>query len=696
MNYLAAIILSFFILESASAATFTVTNLNDAGAGSFRQALIDANAAAGSDNIVFSVVGNIPILSTLPAITDVVDIDGTSAPGYVACGAPFVALDGTAAGSANGLQFLSGASGSTLQALNVRSFSLNGVQFIGSANCQVRACFIGTDLTGTVDLGNGLNGVQMEGGSNNNTIGGSVLCDGNLISGNNGAGISINNSTGNIVSGNVVGLSLTGTTALPNSSIGILCINGANSTSIGGSLAAEANIVSGNGSGLTGNGINLDASSDCIIRGNFIGVDATGNTGIGNAENGIALNGCQNTLIGGSGANDGNTIADHNFHAIVLNGGSNNCVIQGNNCGTNVAGNAAIGNDDSGIIIINSTGTIIGGTAANEGNVLSGSLSEYGIFAIASTGLVIRGNFIGTDRTGTINLGNFDGGIRFDFGAGSSFIGGSPAGAGNTIAFNTGYGVGVLNASSNQVVISRNSIYCNTGDGIDLNGVGNNNIPSPVILSADNTGASGTAGPNNFVELFYDFSCGASCQGRTYIATVIADGAGNWSIVTPLTGNITATASDATNNTSEFANCLVFLPVEFDDFSGSITSEGNLLTWNTLSEKDASHYILERRQDNSNWIGLGRVDAVGNSSTNSNYHFVDRNPNRGMNYYRLLQFDIDGGSDQHETLVRIDNTAESETPIGIYNLLGQKISVKTKGVQIHVFADGSTKRFVVD
>lgn len=696
MNYLATIILSFFIFESASAATFNVTNLNDAGAGSFRQAILDANGSAGSDNITFSVVGTISILSTLPAITDVIDIDGTSAPGYIACTAPLVSIDGTSAGAANGLQFLSAASGSLLQALNIRNFTLNGVQFIGAANCQVRACFIGTDLTGTIDQGNGANGVQVELGSNNNNIGGNVLCDGNLISGNNGSGVSINNSTGNIIRGNVIGLSSTGIAALPNASIGVLCINASNSTTIGGSLATEANIVSGNGTGLTGNGINLDASSDCIIRGNFIGVDATGNVGIGNAENGIALNACPNSIIGGSGANEGNTIADHNFHAIVLNGGSNNCAVQGNNCGTNVAGNAAIGNDDSGIIIINSTGTIIGGNATNEGNVLSGSLSEYGIFAIASTGIVIRGNYIGTDRTGTINLGNFDGGIRFDFGAGSSFIGGSPAGSANTIAFNTGYGVGVLNASSNQVVISRNSIYCNTGDGIELNGLGNNNLASPVILSADNTGASGTAGPNNFVELFYDFNCGATCQGRTYVVTVIADGAGNWSIVTPLTGNITATASDATNNTSEFSNCLTFLPVEFGEFSGAKTVEGNLLTWNTVSEKDASHYKIERRLDDNLWIDLGRVEAVGNSSTNNDYHFVDRNPAQGTNYYRLLQFDFDGSMDQHEEIVRLSNSSEYETPIGIYNLLGQKISIDTKGVQVHVYDDGSTKRVILE
>lgn len=689
-----------FCISNSFSATFTVSNLNDAGAGSFRQAIIDANGSAGSDIINFSVSGTISTLSILPALSDVVDIDGTSAPGYSACGFPVVALDGTSAGAANGLQFLAGASGSTLQALNVRNFALNGVQFIDADNCQVRACFIGTNATGTASAPNGFNGIQIEVNANNNTIGGSVLCDGNLISGNGGYGVSVNASTGTMIYGNVIGLNSTGAAALANTTGGILTVSGANNTQIGGSLATQANIISGNGSGVTGNGINLDGSSGCSIYGNYVGLDATGTVGIGNAENGISLNACSNTVIGGSGTNELNVIADHNFHAIVLNNGSNNCTIQGNNIGTNAVGTAAIGNDDSGVIVINSTGTIIGGSSTGEGNILSGSLSEYGIFAISSSGLVIEGNFVGTDRTGTINLGNFDGGIRFDFGAGASTIGGSGAGA-NIIAFNTGYGVGVLNSASNQVLISRNSFYCNTGKGIELNSVGNSNLASPVILSASTTGVSGTAGNNQTIELYYDSTCTATCQGKDFIGIATTSGPGNWTYTGPITNSpIAAIAiSNLNDNTSEFTcfTMVTGLPVEFGSFSGNYTAAGNQLIWNTLSERDAAYFVLERSLNGQHWSEIGWVPATGNSSKLIDYGFLDENPLLGIQYYRLLQYDVDGTQDQHATIVTIDTHKLSESALtGIYNSLGQKIAPSTKGIQVHVFNDGTTKKIIVE
>mgnify|MGYP002344038766 CR=1 FL=1 len=689
---------ALFSQTTAYSATFTVTNLNDAGAGSFRQAIIDANGSAGTDNIHFSVSGGINLISSLPALTDVVVIDGSTAPGWSTCGNPVVGIDGSSTGTSNGIQLLAGASGSSILALNIRDFTANGIQLISATNCIIQGCYIGTNSVGTAAASNGQNGIILESGANNNLIGGSLLCQGNLISGNLGYGITIVGSTSTQIRGNIIGLNVTESASIANSIGGILVTSASNGTIIGGSTSFQANNISGNGSGVTGNGLNIDGSSGVIIQGNLIGLDGTGNIGIGNAENGISLNGASSAIIGGSGANEMNVIADHNFHAIVLNNSSNNVTIQGNNIGTNALGTVAIGNDDSGVIVINSTGTIIGGSSANEGNVLSGSLSEYGIFAISSSGLEIEGNFVGTDRTGTIDLANFDGGIRFDFGAGGSSIGGSGAGDGNTIAYNTGYGVGVLNAGSSGVLISRNSIYCNTGKGIDLAGVGNTNEPSPVINTIGNTGASGTANNNTTIELFYDTICGGSCQGKTYIASVSTSGPGNWSYVGPLTGNITATATDLGDNTSEFANCLVFLPVEFGAFEGFEMDNGqHLLGWSTITERDASHFTIERSTDGHNWTLVGSITAIGNSTSENIYQLIDPKPEYGMNYYRLLQFDVDGSMDQHETIVRLDRTRSNGSElVGVYNLLGQLIDPATKGVQVHVFSDGTTKKVIVD
>jgi hypothetical protein len=312
------------------------------------------------DVIVFTVSGTIGVTSTLPAISDPVVIDGTSAPGYVLCGPPVVALDG-GGGSGNGIQLLAGASGSAILALNVRNFQFNGIQLVNADNCGIGGCYIGTNLTGTAAIGNGQNGIQVEVTADNNRFGGFSACERNVVSGNNGYGISINGSSNDTITGNYVGVNAAGTGALGNGAGGILIVGTGAGHVVGGSTLGEGNVVANNGTGLTGNGIDINGPDAVTVRGNFVGLDATGAVAMGNAENGMSFNASVNSVIGGTGPSDGNVIADHNFHAIVLNGGSNSVVMQGNKCGTNAAGTVAIGNDDSGVIVINSHSATIGG-----------------------------------------------------------------------------------------------------------------------------------------------------------------------------------------------------------------------------------------------------------------------------------------------------------------------------------------------
>lgn len=637
------------IYTQSFGAVFTVTNTSDSNPFSFRNCIVLSNFSLGTDTIAFAVSGTVTLLSPLPPISDRVFIDGTTAPGYVACGNPQFVLNGAAAGSANGLQLLAGASGSTIQALNIRSFALNGLQLIDSDANTIRSCYIGTTQNGNAAFPNGLNGIQFENTSDFNTIGGSGPCDGNVISGNGGVGISLNSSNSNSIVGNHVGVNAAGTGAVGNSSIGILLVNGSNSNLIGGATLDERNIISNNGSGLTGNGLAIDGSTGNIIRNNYIGVDVTGSVAMGNAENGISLNVAPNSIIGGSGALEGNVISNHNFHAIVLNGASNNVDIQGNVIGTNAAGTVAMGNDDSGVIVINSSSVNIGGTAPGAGNLLSGSISEYGVFVISSSDVLIQGNQIGTDINGTAPIPNFDGGIRIDFNSNDNTVGGTAAGAGNTIAFNTGYGVGVLSNNCARNLISRNSFFCNTGLGIDLNGVGNNNHPSPTITAFSTGGASGNAQPNDMIELYYDSVCTASCQGKDYIATVSANAAGVWSYAGPLTGSATLVAvairtslpATLVNNTSE-ATCQTILPVEWASFKATLDQNNVVqLDWETTSELNASHFEVERSYQGGDFEKIGEVEAA-NHERGSSYQFSDHAPLEGLNSYRLKQVDLNG------------------------------------------------------
>lgn len=599
-------LLAIFWLPTANAATFTVTNLNNSGAGSFRQALTSANGAPGADNIVFNISGTIPVIGALPGITGPISIDGTTAPGFVPCGPPTVALDGLGGGG-NGLQFFSGASGSDISALNIRNFQFNAVQFIGTDDCQITGCYIGTNISGSAAASNGQNGIQIEGGGDNFRVGGSDPCDRNVISGNNGTGIAI--------------------------------IGGLNDT----------------------------------IAGNYIGVSADGLSAIGNSSNGIYLNSAISTVIGGLGANDGNVISDHPFVGIIIDAASNNTIVQGNLIGTNAAGTAAFGNQDSGILTINTSGITIGGNTPAHRNVISGSVTEYGVFLINSDNAVLQGNYIGTDNTGTVGLPNDSGGVNIDGGSTNVQIGGSGPGEGNVIAFNDGFGVRLVSGADVQGLISRNSMFCNTGKGIDLNGAGNANYPSPTFTSASTAGCTGTSQPNDIIELFYDANCTSTCQGRDYIATVTANGAGVWSYSGALNGNSTLVASarsvgppvGSIDNTSEF-ECFSLLPVEGLEFSAQVTEVQSVqLRWSTLREVNSMRFDIEKSTDGNRFQKIGDLDAAGDDEDGQNYSFEDKEPGNGVVYYRLRQLDFNGAF-EYSDIVEVELSQQEGFSVAIF------------------------------
>src|SRR5688572_29769576 len=115
--------------RSVQAATFSVTNTNNSGAGSLRQAIIDANASGAIDTINFSIgsgAQQIIPTSAMPVIVNPVIIDGTSQPGF--SNSPLIELSGNGAGAgALGLRFTGNASGSTLKGLIINRFNSNGI-----------------------------------------------------------------------------------------------------------------------------------------------------------------------------------------------------------------------------------------------------------------------------------------------------------------------------------------------------------------------------------------------------------------------------------------------------------------------------------------------------------------------------------------------------------------------------------------
>jgi FG-GAP-like repeat len=327
--------------------TFLVSNTSDSGPDSLRQAILDSNNAVGATNTIEfaisgSVVQTIFPLSSLPAITNPVLIDGTSQSGYA--GTPVIELNGSQAGSGDGLTITG--SGVTVRGLDIGSFNQGaGIHLTGTGATGdwIYGNFLGTDPTGTFVEPNEY-GVEIDGGAANNLIGTngdgvSDQAERNLISGNLFAGVWINGqgTDGNAVAGNFIGTSVTGDVALGNGSSysydssgnaiagGVVIEGGASGNRIGtdGSSvddAGQGNIISGNGYyGYTDWGVQLDGSSDCVVAGNSIGTDPTGSTSLPNSSGGIDIfNGSSDNTIGGTTAAAGNLITDNSGPGIVV------------------------------------------------------------------------------------------------------------------------------------------------------------------------------------------------------------------------------------------------------------------------------------------------------------------------------------------------------------------------------------------
>jgi parallel beta-helix repeat protein len=205
-------------------ATFSVTSLADAGAGSLRSAILQANAAPGVDEIDFSVAGTISLRSALPGITGPVTIDGRSAPGFVT--APVVTLN---AAGRPGLRFLPGSDNSVLASLAVVRAAGAGVTLDASGITLV-GNYIGVLADGRTAAGNGAAGVLVNAGSSGNQIG--AAPNGNLISGNGGAGVRILGDD-NVVASNLIGTTITAAATLANGGDGVRLEAGATGNLVG-------------------------------------------------------------------------------------------------------------------------------------------------------------------------------------------------------------------------------------------------------------------------------------------------------------------------------------------------------------------------------------------------------------------------------------------------------------------------------
>ncbi|WP_437205306.1 beta strand repeat-containing protein [Planctomicrobium sp. SH664] len=264
---------------------FTVVNLADQGAGSLRQAILDANSTAGEDTIRFDVDGVINLKSALPKITDTLHIDGYSAPDY--CDAPVVGINFN---SKAGLRLEAGSDGSSIKGLSLYNSSSTAITVNGVGHIAISGNYIGLQLDGVTAGANRGYGIEII-NSISNTIGGDEG-NGNVISANRDSGILLKNTSATWIDGNLIGTDVTGLLDRGNGKNGIW-LTGKSSVNVIGGKAG--NVISGNGL----NGIYLDGKSYAnIISGNIVGLAANRKSALGNDGDGVKLKDADSNLIG--------------------------------------------------------------------------------------------------------------------------------------------------------------------------------------------------------------------------------------------------------------------------------------------------------------------------------------------------------------------------------------------------------------
>ncbi len=275
---------------------------------------------------------------------------------------------------------------------------------------------------------------------------------------------------------------------------------GSSSNTIGGTASGSGNLISQNdtaGIDFTGAG----ASANDVL-GNMIGTDSTGQLALGN-DIGVLLGGGPDNVIGGTASGAANVISGNFTAGIEITGATaSGTQITGNRIGTNASGTSPVVRanqpplsalQNTGVVIIGSTGNVIGGSNPLAGNLISGNYVGVMLATIGGAGNPnqVAGNLIGTDNSGKIALGNIVG--LYINGAAGNQIGvpGSP----NTISGNSSVGVEIYGNGSTANVLEGNIIGL-ASDGTTALRKPNGQFVQPTgvfILNASSNTIGGTA-----------------------------------------------------------------------------------------------------------------------------------------------------------------------------------------------------------
>ena len=474
MKYYGLLILC--MLTKMQATTFTVTNTNDSGVGSLRQAMLDAQTDPTPPSLIdFSISGvnpqTITPLTTLPTIQTPTQIDGTTQQaGWVPGDDMPIVIDCSqlALSAPRGFCFLiDSASNCLIRGLAIKSYvggAVNGNAIrirsttATADNNHINNCFFGCDADGSVTgpFTDNTRSIVLRGnatyGVTNTIIGGPNAGDGNLLVNASVNAITIEfNAQNTLIQNNLFGTDKTGMIAVGENpyDIAIFGYDGVNLNVPCNNTIIRSNVLANNADA-TAAAINLVQNvNNTIIDNNKIGTNSAGTAALENQGMGINTFGSTDLEVVGTQITN-NIISGNPQGGIVLNDLTNNSVIKNNIIGLDATGTTPIANSIGLVIQADTggpgnpcTGNIIG--ASGAGNVISGNTANGIMLMTDVLNTVIQSNNIGTGADGVSPLGNGGTGIyiqgTLNAPCTGNLIGGTVSGEGNIIANNGFLGV---------------------------------------------------------------------------------------------------------------------------------------------------------------------------------------------------------------------------------------------------------------
>jgi hypothetical protein len=665
-------------LGSAQAGIIPVTNTLDTGDGSLHGAIELAESHVGPDTIVFNLTQQDPgwdrnkgawriaIVTQLPEFLDGgTFIDGSSQTrfgGNTNSQGPEIYIYGAAA-PFEVPGFIIRSAFNKFYDLSIGAFPSYIFRLYGSASHHnvFQGLYLNLDATGRYPYRMVKSeGIRMTQGPHHNLIGGVLPAERNIMSGFYGRAIYIEQSHYNIIKNNYIGVKKNGidpagngwtsewatypTRHRPDAFEGILVTDGSRGNVFGGLEPGSGNVIAANlRAGLRLESTGTDSN---YVQGNYIGVAADGETGLGNGEAGLWIAGdpAGNGFGPGPAYNvvEKNVISANLSSGVQMRWGSRYNRIVNNIIGANASASKPLPNSHNGIYFFGRSdkgyplfnqvgpGNIILADGIDTANdpwaavrLDDPGTSHNNIFA----------NYLCCAPNGLLNSAN-NSGVYISKGSHHNIIGPDNVISGKR------YGVWIRHDSTVCNTITANRIINMSEQAIYLDSGANENLAAPQIVSATETGIQGMTIARGWLEIF----SGPAGQLLQYLGQVQADAQGRFQWVGVISDLATATVRDSSGNTSMTATSQV-TPVELMLFTYQQLSNGRLrLLWQTATESNNLGFYVEKRGAASVYQTLAFVPGHGTSLDRSDYSWDDKEATTGdaMVYYRLRQTDLDG------------------------------------------------------